>query len=634
MPSTSELLLAADRRRPRAQQAEIGMSELGDCRRRAGYRLAGTAPSNPGGSVQAAMGSAIHDTIARILEDLGIDGVSHEAAVRFAGIPGHYDRVENETIIDVKGLALTTQIPTPSGWTTMGAVKVGDEVFSSDGLPCRVMVKSATKRIGTYIVRFRDGATVVCDREHLWWAMRIGSGSKRMEVVGVEAMADSVKVGKAARQANWRVPVAEPLVLPQLTLPVPPYVLGCWLGDGSLGCGRISKHAELFAEIEREGFEVGPIPPSQLDKKAPSRTVHGLAPMLRGAGVLHNRYIPHPYLRASLTQRQALIQGLMDSDGTWNKARHRAEFSSTSKALAEGMYELLISVGEQPHMAWGTSHGFGVQVESCRVDWSPLRFNPFRTPVKASRVEVSELQKERARFRTISSIECGPDVETACIAVGSANRTYLCGAEMVPTHNTTGSRWLEHIKLTGPEISHIWQVSMYGAALITSGQKIRRIRIDYLARDTGEEYQWPSAEGAPFSPMHVRDALGWLQAVKDAPLAMLPRDHEPDSAFCRGCPFFGTCWEGHVPGRDPRSVLFVEDPDAGKWAGELWDLRRQIKTLQGRERRVKAALDAVRPDGGGFVQTGGHVIEFRRTARDAETFAVYFRPAQDGDSDE
>src|SRR5687768_2220594 len=37
-----------------------------------------------------------------------------------------------------KALALDTPLPTPTGWTTMGEVKVGDELLGADGLPTKV----------------------------------------------------------------------------------------------------------------------------------------------------------------------------------------------------------------------------------------------------------------------------------------------------------------------------------------------------------------------------------------------------------------------------------------------------------------------------------------------------------------
>ena len=39
-------------------------------------------------------------------------------------------------------LSCKTLLPTPSGFTTMGKVKVGDTVFDENGYPCRVVAKS------------------------------------------------------------------------------------------------------------------------------------------------------------------------------------------------------------------------------------------------------------------------------------------------------------------------------------------------------------------------------------------------------------------------------------------------------------------------------------------------------------
>jgi hypothetical protein len=95
--TTAELLLEWDQRRPRSMQRTIGMSEVGGCRRRAGYRLAGTEPTNQSGSVQAVMGTAVHSAVEQIHREMQAAGlipaddlVEHE--VRFAGVLGHLDR--------------------------------------------------------------------------------------------------------------------------------------------------------------------------------------------------------------------------------------------------------------------------------------------------------------------------------------------------------------------------------------------------------------------------------------------------------------------------------------------------------------------------------------------------------------
>lgn len=174
---------------------------------------------------------------------------------------------------------------------------------------------------------------------------------------------------------------------------------------------------------------------------------------------------------------------------------------------------------------------------------------------------------------------------------------------------TTSSRWLDHIKLHGPDEAHKWQVHLYGAALVKEGRTVRRVRIDYIARDTGEEY----ATEAPFRPnVYTREALNWLQVVRAAPLEAVPRDYTPDSAFCRSCPFSDACWPDGLTGPSAMRVLFDEDPDVERWANELWEAREDKKAAAEREKRARGALESVRPaDGFGMVATRTRVLRFQ-----------------------
>lgn len=157
---------------------------------------------------------------------------------------------------------------------------------------------------------------------------------------------------------------------------------------------------------------------------------------------------------------------------------------------------------------------------------------------------------------------------------------------------TTTARWLEHIKVEGPPRSALWQINGYAAALIGEGRRVRRVVLDYIARDTGEVWRWT---GTP-DPLQVKAALEWLRSVRSVPLEMLNRDYDPDGPFCRHCPFFDTCWDGAVPDRNKRSVLLVENPgDAARWARELREARADKAAAEEREEAAKDVLDGLRP---------------------------------------
>jgi CRISPR/Cas system-associated exonuclease Cas4 (RecB family) len=201
--------------------------------------------------------------------------------------------------------------------------------------------------------------------------------------------------------------------------------------------------------------------------------------------------------------------------------------------------------------------------------------------------------------------------------VGHLDRFHIPTGTLVDV-KTTSSRWLEHIKLHGPDDSHRMQLAGYAAALTKEGHTVRRMRIDYIARDTGEEFNWPNVEGAPFIATWVREGLNWLKQVRDTDLDMLPRDYMPDSNFCRNCPFRDPCWEGAPSERTPLSVLYIEDPDAEKWADALWTARAEEKDAKTRAKKAAGALEALRPmDGTGRVQCGERTLDFR-------TNGIYF----------
>jgi hypothetical protein len=169
---------------------------------------------------------------------------------------------------------------------------------------------------------------------------------------------------------------------------------------------------------------------------------------------------------------------------------------------------------------------------------------------------------------------------------------YEAATETLYDTKTTNENWLKHIVLHGADQQHTWQGHLYAAALMRTGRKVCRIVIDYIARDTGNDHQVTM----PFEVRHVRDALAWLENVRSVEVDVLNRDYAPDTAFCGHCPFMATCWGNAVPDRSPLSVLYVEDPDARKWAEQLHGARAVIAEAKKLEAEAKGALDALRPN--------------------------------------
>jgi replicative DNA helicase len=175
-----------------------------------------------------------------------------------------------------KALALETPLPTPFGWTTMGDVVVGDWLIGADGRPTQVIAATGVLlERPCYEVVFDDGSVIVADAEHQWLTeTRASRRSPRTQagrstrsqdpfsfgdVRTTREIAETLRCATADARTNHSVAAALPLQLDEQQLPIPPYALGVWLGDGHSASARFtSDDPEIGWHIEAEGLAVIP----------------------------------------------------------------------------------------------------------------------------------------------------------------------------------------------------------------------------------------------------------------------------------------------------------------------------------------------------------------------------------------
>lgn len=358
---------------------------------------------------------------------------------------------------NAKALALDTQIPTPNGWRLMRDVQSGDEVFGRDGAPCRVLATSEVF-IGKpcYRVAFSDGSEVVASADHLWATTH---GRRRCsEVVTTEQIAQSVRLNRpdGVVEFNHAIPVAGSLRSPDVDLPLDPYLFGAWLGDGTTAAAHLTcGDTDVEAMADEVRCVIGGAPvvrrystawrislTTGRGGAAAARAVK-VQPTLRRLGVLGNKHIPQEYLWAGTEQRRALLQGLMDTDGTvvptGLSGAVSCSFTSTNRALAEGVLHLVRSLGLKATLRQGEAKlGGRVIGPSYHVQftaWAEDRV--FRLPRKLDRLKPRPTR--RTRSSTLKIIACEPcdSVPTKCLMVDSPDHLFLAGSGMVPTHNST-----------------------------------------------------------------------------------------------------------------------------------------------------------------------------------------------------
>jgi N-acetylmuramoyl-L-alanine amidase/LAGLIDADG-like domain len=335
-----------------------------------------------------------------------------------------------------KLLAVDTPIPTPEGLRPLHEITVGATVFDERGEPCRVTGVYDDMPERAWRLRFDDGLEVLAGGEHQWVTITrgqrkgyfrrdrprdLGRGPRPegypLDWARWGAVRDTDEIASTLREPDGgyrhTIPVARPLRLAQQDLPVDPYLLGTWLGDGG----------------ERDGVISATFDPDDV-LACDAEFIGG---QLRELGVLGRKHVPGRYLLGSAEQRLALLQGLMDSDGSASDRSH-VEFTSTSEELAEVVVWLASSLGQRVRKGKGEATLRGVSFgPKYRVGWSPT-IPVFRLPRKLARLRT--VPSVRSQSRVIVACEPAPIQPMRCLTVDSPNSVYLITDRCLPTHNT------------------------------------------------------------------------------------------------------------------------------------------------------------------------------------------------------
>lgn len=344
-------------------------------------------------------------------------------------------------------------VPVSRSMLRVAAVGAGlrpEDGFTEVTIPATV--REYRPQIATY--RVVDALRALAERLDFLAAEEPSLDAAERIMTTAEMVAEGVRLESG--HANFAIRVAEAIDLPEADLPVDPYAVGAWLGDGASAGGYLeSMDSAIVAEIEAVGYPVTQV--DELDGRRSSRhhlpslwsaiIASGLwmpSETLRTPGALDKR-IPMAYLRASKAQRLALLQGLMDTDGTIS-ADGGCELSLSKRDLAEDALELVRSLGIKASMTSNAASyrdadgGLVPCQDRHRITFTTA--DPvFRLARKASRLPAEV--RETSKWLYIESIEPVDSVPMRCIQVDSEDSTYLLEG-FVPTHNTQVLLWLAY----------------------------------------------------------------------------------------------------------------------------------------------------------------------------------------------
>jgi hypothetical protein len=394
-------------------------------------------------------------------------------------------------------LALDTMVPTPTGSSTIGELRIGDQVLAPNGTAVDVVGKSPV-HLGhdCYRLRFDSGAEVVADAEHRWLTTHFTSPNNapykhgsETSVVTTAEIAGSLKTCMGTN--NHFIDVAEPFDGPEVDVNIPPYVLGVWLGNGDHINGVITEHmddAEEVASHMRDCGELVTIRPytdqvhincrlltvsydhercprgherprgtktdgarclpcgalryreTRYGETMPAKTNISFKQRLKQANLWRNKHIPEAYFHGSVKQRLGVVQGLMDTDGSTTPGG-TVTFTSHNSVLAHDFARMVRSLGMKVKLRKTDGKTFDKTgtVTSWRMSWSgslPL----FLLARKAARQQ-TDLGGRGGRSNAplrhyIAACERVPSVPVQCIRVDTVDHLFLATEHHVSTRNS------------------------------------------------------------------------------------------------------------------------------------------------------------------------------------------------------
>lgn len=342
-------------------------------------------------------------------------------------------------LLDWKGLPLDTEIPTLEGWSTIKDVQEGDTIFDKDGNPTKILHKSEVHHNPCYKITFDNGNTIVADHEHRWEISFSTSksskyhGEYKTKIMTTEEIAtylDSI----SEKRTSYNIPRIvnpKPIKLENKELPIDPYVLGCWLGDGSKQCGAITNETNnVLEEIQRRGYALGDDISSE--GSTPTYTILGIYGKLKKLNLINNKHIPIIYQRASYEQRLDLLRGLMDTDGYYNSKRKRFVMETSQDWQCYDFIKLLASLGIKATKFDIIKKLNGKEFHAYSINFSTRGLNPFLMRNQ----DIVYPTRDSCTYRNIDKVELVETVPTQCLEVDSPSHTFLCTDKMIVTHNT------------------------------------------------------------------------------------------------------------------------------------------------------------------------------------------------------
>ena len=363
-----------------------------------------------------------------------------------------------------KALPVDTIIPTPDGFRKFGDIVVGDYVYDRHGQPTKVTGVFPQGVIDSYTVVLSDGRKVRCNDEHIWSCY---TSKDNLKDFTLRQIIDKGLKDNNNPKASFRfkIPTNECIVGTQLNLPVDPYILGVFLGNGCCKEKLLTLSSADEFTVKQVADILGLTPdknhesnyswtffrPEPIEGKMGKTSTKVHTDEIFGdiaeyicveAGKKH---IPDVYKLAGYTQRLSLLQGLLDTDGSIQYAggRYNISYSTTSKQLAQDIMDIIRSLGfgcslhidNRGSEKYKSGVCYQINLQVSNKDKQTL----FRLPRKHTIAEEAAAFSKRRNYDRVEIVDVYKNEhpeEMVCIYVDNEEHLFLAN-DYVVTHNTT-----------------------------------------------------------------------------------------------------------------------------------------------------------------------------------------------------
>lgn len=375
--------------------------------------------------------------------------MDHQKLMADTGLTYHY-QIWGAEMGTGKEARYSTPVLTPTGWTTMGALEVGQRLIDPEGGECKVLSLHPQGRKEIFKVTFTDGSSTECGAEHLW---RVTTANWKFREQGYQVLELQELVARGLRYANgnnkWYIPMVEPVSFDERKLKCHPYVMGYLLGNGHMPAYQVS--APDQETVDRlNSFMSEPLQPT-------SSTVRGeridytikcqdTRDAIDQYGLkecrANSKFVPEDFLFNTASNRLLVLQGLFDSDGT-PLDNAGIEFCSASDKLASDVVFLIQSFGgtchrdlkEEPTYTYKGDTLVGQPSHRIHGSFNS-NMSPFLLLRKADKYTVPTKYEPT---RAIVSVESVGFDDAICIKVDSQTHCYVTD-EFIVTHNTLSAQ--------------------------------------------------------------------------------------------------------------------------------------------------------------------------------------------------